>query len=61
MHIYICDLYRDAGYIGRLTKVNLSHVHQFTPKDCGPCHSDTGSDGYRVVNYLVNLQATKAD
>ena len=40
---------------------DLSHVHQFAPKDCGPCHSDTGSDGHRVASYPVNLQATTAD
>ena len=34
---------------------------QFAPKDCSPCHYNTGSKGCRVVSYLVNSQATKAD
>ena len=40
---------------------NLSCMHQFAPKDCGPCHSDTGFEWIQGASYLVNLQATKAD
>ena len=38
---------------------NLSFVCQFAPKGCSPCHSDTGSEGYNVVNYPGNMQTTK--
>ena len=39
---------------------NLSHMQQFDPKGCGLCHSNTGSVGYKAVNYPVNLQTTKS-
>ena len=38
---------------------DLSHMHQFAPKCCSLCHSNTGSKGYNVKNYPVNLQTTK--
>ena len=39
---------RDARWIGGLTKVVISCVHQFIPKGCSLCCSDTGSKGYKV-------------
>ena len=51
-------IHGDAGWIGGLTPKSQFILHvQLTPKDCYPCHSNTGSEGYRVVSYLVNLQA----
>ena len=44
----------DARWIGGLTKVAIYP----TPNGCSPCHSSTRSEGYNVVNYLVNLQTT---
>ena len=44
----------DARWIGGLTKV----VIYSAPKGCSPCHSNTGSEGYKVAYYLVNLQIT---
>ena len=40
---------------------NLSHMHQFILKGCSSCCSDTGSEGYKVVNYPVNMQTTKSN
>ena len=60
--LYVCvTALRDTGWIwwahwGH----NLSHMHYFTPKGCGLCHSDTGSDSHRVASYLTNLQTIKA-
>ena len=44
----------DTRWIGGLTKVAIYPA----PKGCGPCHSATRSEGYKVANYLVNLQTT---
>ena len=44
----------DAEWIGGLTKVAIYP----TLKGGSPCHSDTGSKGYKVANYLVNWQTT---
>ena len=38
---------------------NLSHVCQFTLKDCSPCHSDTGSEWMQGGKLPRYLQATK--
>ena len=46
---------RDARWIGGLTKVAIYPAS----KGCSPCHSSTGSEVYKVVNYLVNLQTTQ--
>ena len=39
---------------------NLSYMLQLAANSCGPCHSNTGSKGYKVANYPVNLQTTKS-
>ena len=44
----------DARWIGGLTTVVIYPA----PKGCRPCHSHTESEGYKVMNYLVNLQTT---
>ena len=44
----------DVRWIGGLTKVAIYP----TPKGCSPCHSSTGSKGYKVANYPVNVQTT---
>ena len=40
---------------------DLSHMCQIALKDCGPCCCNTGSKGYSMASYLVNVQATEAD
>ena len=45
---------RDARWIGGLTKVAVYPA----PNGCSPCHSGMRFKGYKVANYLVNLQTT---
>ena len=40
---------------------NLSCMCQFALKGCSPYHSNTGSEGYKVANYPVNMQTTKSN
>ena len=60
-HTHYIYILGDAGWIwwahwGH----NLSQVHLFTLKGCGPCHSNTGSNSHRVASYPTNLQTTKS-
>ena len=40
---------------------DLSHMHQLTLKNCGPCHSNTGFKQIWGVSYLANPQATEVN
>ena len=50
----ISYLVYDTRWIGGLTKVAIYPA----PKGCSPCCSSSWSKGYKVANYLVNLQKT---